>query len=159
MTRCGLVGVSVFLVFGLVSMAGVAAAGTEEDVAAIDKIREMEAASLNNADPSQVASIYSADVEYIPPGEPALKGTDAVRSWLTGMLEQFEGNLEYTSSDVTILGDWAFEQYAATATLTPKDGGEALVEQARGMHIYHRGEDGSWKITHDVWNYDAPPTE
>lgn len=159
MTRCGLVGVSVFLVFGLVSMAGVAAAGTEEDVAAIDKIREMEAASLNNADPSQVASIYSADVEYIPPGEPALKGTDAVRSWLTGMLEQFEGNLEYTSSDVTILGDWAFEQYAATATLTPKDGGEELVEHARGIHIYHRGEDRSWKITHDVWNYDAPPTE
>ena len=141
------------LVLGLAALAGGAVAGSEEDLAAINKVRGMEAASLNNADVSGVAEIYSADVEYIPPSEPALQGVEAVEGWLLAMLEQFDGHLEYTSSNVKILGDWAFEQYEATATLTPKDGGEPLVEHARGIHIYRRGEDGAWKITHDVWNY------
>ena len=158
MTRCRLV-VVVSLVLGISLAVGVAVAGSEDDRAAIDRVREMEASALNDADPSLVAEIYAAEVEYVPPGEPAVKGVNAARDWMMAMLEQFDGHLEYTSAEVQIVGDWAFEQYTATATLTPKDGGDALVEHARGIHIYHRGEDGAWKITHDVWNYAAPAGE
>ena len=136
-------------------LAGPAVAGSEEDVAAINKVREMEAATVNSSDAGVVESIYAKDVEYIPPGEPALKGTDAVQQWVTAMVDQFEVDLVYTSADVKVVGDWAFEQYAGTATLKPKAGGDAMVENVRGIHIYHRGEDGSWKITHDIWNSDA----
>lgn len=148
-------GISLLLAFACLASAAVA--GSEEDVAAIDKIREMEAASVNEASAENVSMIYTADVEYIPPGEPALQGTDAVREWMLALVEQFDADLEYTAADVKVSGDWAFEQYAGNVTLTPKAGGDPVVEQVRGIHVYHRGEDGSWKITHDIWNYEAPP--
>jgi ketosteroid isomerase-like protein len=85
-----------------------------------------------------------------------LKGTDAVRQWVVGLLEQVDAELEYTDSDVKVVGDWAFEQYAAVVTMTPKAGGESMTENVRGIHVYRRGEDGSWKIAHDIWNSDTP---
>jgi uncharacterized protein (TIGR02246 family) len=151
-----LVAVGISLLLGFVALAGEAVAGSDEDVAAINKVREMEAATVNSSDPEVVASIYAKDVEYIPPGEPALKGTDAVQQWVAAMVDQFEVDLEYTSAKVKVVGDWAFEQYAGTVTLTPKAGGDSVTENVRGIHVYHRGEDGAWKITHDIWNSDAP---
>jgi len=155
MRKYSLLAVGISLVLGFVLVASGAVAGSEEDVAAINKVRDMEAATVNSADPDIVASIYAQDVEYIPPGEPALKGLDAVQEWVAAMVDQLDVNLEYTSSEVKVVGDWAIEQYAGTATLTPKAGGDPAVEHVRGIHIYHRGGDGAWKITHDIWNYDA----
>lgn len=81
-----------------------------------------------------------------------------MREWHTALIEQFDAHLEYTAFDVKVIGDWAIEQYEGTVHLTPKAGGEPMVEQVRGIHVYHRGEDGAWKITRDIWNYEAPET-
>jgi ketosteroid isomerase-like protein len=156
MRRYFLVVVGVFLVLAIVSMSSEAVAGSDEHQAAIDKIREMEAASVNNADSSSIPKIYSQDVEYIPPGEPVLKGTDAVREWHMALIEQFDADLEYTASDIKVMGDWAIEQYEGNVKMTPKAGGDPIVEQVRGIHVYRRGEDGTWKITKDIWNYHVP---
>lgn len=142
-----------FVVLGIVSLASVGIAGTEEDVAAISKVRDMEVACLNEADPSLAASFLAAEVAYVPPGEAPLASPAAVQDWMAAMLDEFDGHIEYTLTDIKVHGDWAYEHYAAKVTLTPKAGGEPTIEHARGIHIYHRGEDGGWKITHDVWNY------
>ena len=42
------------------------------------------------------------------------------------------------------------------ATFTPKDGSDPVVEQLKGIHIYQRQADGTWKIARDIWNTDAP---
>ena len=156
MRRYFLVVVGVFLVLAVVSVVDEAAAGSDEHKAAIDEVREMEAASVNNADSSSIPKIYSQDVEYIPPGEPVLKGTDAVREWHMALIEQFDADLEYTASDIKVMGDWAIEQYEGNVKMTPKAGGDPIVEQVRGIHVYRRGEDGTWKITKDIWNYHVP---
>lgn len=155
MSRSSLVGgICVVLVFA--SLANAAVAGSKEDVEAINKVREMEAASINEGSPDNVSRIYTKDVEYIPPGEVALQGTDAVRKWVATMIEQADVDLEYTSSEVKVLGDWAIEQYGGVVTMTPKAGGESKTENLRGIHVYRRGEDGAWKISHDIWSADKP---
>lgn len=156
MSRCSMVVVGISLLLAFAPLAGEAVVGSQEDVAAINKVREMEATSVNSLNLETITSIYAHDVEYLPPGEPALKGTDAVQEWVAAMVEQFDVDLKYTAAEVEVIGDWAFEQYAGTATLAPKAGGDSVVEHVRGIHIYRRGEDGSWKITHDIWNSDAP---
>jgi ketosteroid isomerase-like protein len=154
--RCSrLLVIGIVLLSGFICLASGAVAGTDEDVAAIEKVRGMEEASINEASADHVTMIYTEDVEYIPPGEPALKGVDAVRDWMLGLLEDFDGQLKYTASDITVVGQLAVEQYAGEVTLTPKAGGDPVVEQVRGIHIYRRGKDGSWKISHDIWNYMA----
>jgi uncharacterized protein (TIGR02246 family) len=131
----------------------------EEDVAAINKVREMENEGVNSGDPEKGVQAYADDVVMIPPGEPEVKGKDAVRGWVTALWEQYDVNLEYTSAEVSVSGDWASERYYGTVTLTPKAGGDSVEEQVRGIHVYRRGEDGSWRIVHDVWNYYVLPAE
>ena len=155
MRRFCLVVVGVLFVFAFLSLASEAIAGSHEHKAAIDKVREMEAASVNNADATNIPKIYSQDVDYIPPGEPAMKGTDAVLDWHNGLVEKFDAHLEYTDSKLKVMGDWAVEQYAGKVKMKPKDGGDPMVEHVRGVHVYHRGEDGTWKITYDIWNYES----
>ncbi len=46
----------------------------------------------------------------------------------------------------------------AQATFTPEAGGEAHTGNYKGIHIYRRQPDGSWRIAQDIWNSDeAPP--
>ena len=41
--------------------------------------------------------------------------------------------------------------------VTPRAGGEAVTETFKGIHVYRRQADGSWKIAQDAWNMDAAP--
>jgi len=40
--------------------------------------------------------------------------------------------------------------------LTPVAGGAVTEYVGKGMHIYRRQGDGSWKIAEDIWNSDKP---
>lgn len=151
---CKVLGVLMGLTLGAVASAAVA--GSEEDKAAITKVREMEAAAVNEANASHVKMIFAENVKYLPPNQPGLVGTDAVRGWLEALLGQAYAKLEYTHSDISVHGDWAFEHFQSVVTMTPKQGGETMSQNLRGIHIYERGKDGAWKITYDIWNTDSP---
>jgi ketosteroid isomerase-like protein len=86
-----------------------------------------------------------------------LVGKDAIRAWTENIYKQFTVQGKYTSADVVVAGDWAFERITSTLTMKPVAGGEPVQEVATGMHIYRRQADGSWKIAQDVWNTDNPP--
>jgi ketosteroid isomerase-like protein len=128
---------------------------TAADEAAIMAVRDAELASINSG--SGDLSHMTANAVSMPPGEPAIQGTEALATWIAGMIEQYDVNVNYTSSNLTLAGDWAIESYAGDFTMTPKAGGDGVSETLKGIHIYGRQADGSWKMTHDIWNSDAPP--
>jgi ketosteroid isomerase-like protein len=66
--------------------------------------------------------------------------------------------VRYTASSLEFAGDRAIEHYTAVAKVTPKAGGAPMDERIKGIHIYQRQADGSWRITSDVWNSEAPPS-
>jgi uncharacterized protein (TIGR02246 family) len=152
----GVVLVGVILVLAISLSASGAMAGSKEDMEAINKVREAEAALVNTGNPDGVADVYAENIEHMAPDEPMTTGRDGAKQTLTAMIGMFDINLEYTDSDIKILGDWAIERYAAKAVMTPKEGGDSMTQHVKGIHVYHRGEDGTWRITHDVWNHDAP---
>ncbi len=128
-------------------------------IAAINEVREGEAAMINTLAIENLPHVYAADVIMLPPNQPAVMGQEASREWFATFVEMFEANLEYTSSDVTVAGDWAIERYTGTVTMTPRDGGETVTETIKGIHIYRLQPDGSWLITQDIWNSDEPMAE
>jgi ketosteroid isomerase-like protein len=82
----------------------------------------------------------------------------ALEAWWNGMLTQATLTARYTSSEVTVSGDWAVDRYTGEITITPKAAGAApMTETIKGVHVLQRGADGSWRIVQDVWNSDAPP--
>ena len=130
---------------------------TEADLNAISEVREQEIAAINTGDVEGFLAVLTEDVIGMPPNEPAMIGQDAVGSWTQSLLDQFTIQADYTSSDIVVAGDWAFEHFSGNWTLTPKAGGEPIAETFKGIHIYQRQADGSWKIAWDTWNSDNPP--
>ncbi len=129
---------------------------TEADLNAISEVREQEIAAINAGDVEGFLTVLTEDVIGMPPNEPALIGKDAVGSWTQSLVDQFAVQGVYTSSDIVVAGDWAFEHFSGNWTLTPKARGESIAETFKGIHIYQRQADGSWKIAWDTWNSDNP---
>jgi uncharacterized protein (TIGR02246 family) len=133
------------------------AANTEADVEAIRAVIAQELAAVRNMDMDSFTAIWTDDVMIVPPNEPAVSG-DAAFQWAQGFASAFSGGeAAYSDEEIVVAGDWAYHSYAMDMTLTPAGGGDPMVEQGRGIHIFRRGADGSWKLAHDVWNGNAPP--
>jgi ketosteroid isomerase-like protein len=132
----------------------------QADVEAINKLREQEMAAFSAAEVNTLLNLVTNDVVVMPPNEPTLAGKDALRSWAENLYKQFTVKGKYTASNpsnIVLAGDWAFERLAFTLTMTPVAGGEPIQEIGKGIHIYRRQADGSWKIAQDIWNTDNPP--
>jgi ketosteroid isomerase-like protein len=112
-------------------------------------------ASLTAGDVEAHLAILTDDCIMMPPGDQAVVGHEAVRAWSEAFVAMFELSGEYTGSEIVVVGDWAIENYTAALRITPRDGGEAAMETIKGIHVYRRQADGSWKIAQDVWNSDA----
>ena len=128
----------------------------EADIAAVNAVREQEVAAIASGEPN--TAYLAADAVLMPPNEPAVSGIDAIDAWVRDFMAQFTATANYTSSEITVSGDWAIEHFAGTLTLTPVGGGDPMEEVIKGIHVYRREADGSWKMVYDVWNSDAPPS-
>ena len=128
----------------------------EADKTAIAELREQEMAAFSSGDISTLEKLFTDDINLMPPNEPAVTGTEELRAFAENMFSMVSIQGEYTSSELTHLGDWAIERLTMNLTITPVDGGESIMETAKCIHIYKRQADGSWKIAQDIWNMDNP---
>ncbi len=124
----------------------------EADRAAIAKLHADEMAAFSSGDIAAFENIFTDDIVAMPPNEPALNGLAALRTWAETLYSAYEVQGEYTSSDLTLAGDWAFERLDLTLTISPITGGGAMAESGKCIHVYKRQADGSWKIAQDIWN-------
>lgn len=128
------------------------------DRTAVEAVREAERAAAEAGDVEAFVALLSPDIMVMPPNDVAVSGRDAARTWLADFMEAFTVSFSsYTTDDVVVDGDLAVERYSGVWTVTPKGEGDALTERVKGLHVYRRQPDGSWRMTHDVWNSDEPP--
>jgi len=141
----------------LVGCAPASDSDIEADRAAVRAVIDEEVRAANAGDADAFLAIFSDDAVAIPPNAPAVAG-DAVREWVRSLLEQVDIALSsYEDEQLILAGDYAIHHYSFTWTVTPKGGGEAVVERGQGIHILRREQDGSWMITHDIWNSSPAP--
>lgn len=57
-----------------------------------------------------------------------------------------EGRGLVASYDIAIHGE---------LTMTPAGSDETVTESLKGIHVLERQADGSWKISHDIWNSNS----
>jgi ketosteroid isomerase-like protein len=120
------------------------------DRAAIAQVAERENRAFASRDVDGILSVYAADVVMMPPNEPAIHGRNALRRWFASLFSQaaFQA-ASGTSEALELAGDLAVER------MTLRDGAGRATGKV--IHVYRREPDGTWKITWDVWNADAPP--
>jgi uncharacterized protein (TIGR02246 family) len=134
-----------------------AAVDTAAEERAINAVREREIGALRTGAVDSLLAVMATDAVVMPPNEPIVTGPEAIRTWHQNFATQFSVDGRYVNSQVSVLGDWAIERYDGVMRFTPKAGGPPTEHELKGVHIYRRQSDGSWRIAQDIWNANAPP--
>ncbi len=136
------------------------AVSTEADVAAIHALMDRWAEGLNNEDTDAMLALFTPGTVFMPPDEPAITGTEAVRSRFDAQFAE-EGTVEYSiqTDEVKVAGDWAAGRGTYTFSSASEEG-EPVTNSGKWIILYERGADGSWRSASLVYNFDAPqPSE
>lgn len=89
----------------------------------------------------------------IPPGQPAVRGPDAIIDQLWGpTFHAFEVDATLPIDEIQLDGEWGFVRGTYAMRLDPRGGGDPLSEEGRYIDVVKRDEDGAWKIARAIWN-------
>lgn len=116
-------------------------------------------AALAEGDLEGLLATVTDDVLFYPPGEPPMVGKEAYREWLRPLFEEFELEESITYEGLKIADGWAVGWFSYTFVTRSKGGGEATTEKGHGIAGFERQPDGTWKLSHGVWNTDGPPAQ
>ena len=126
----------------------------EADKEAIAKAGNQMVNALNSDDVDGIMSGLTDDHITMAPNVPAFADMAKLRSWHEERVENFSLNITITTDETEILGDCAFERWSSTLTLTPRLGGEPVQNKTKGIWIWKRQTDGTWKLARSIWNSD-----
>jgi ketosteroid isomerase-like protein len=127
------------------------------DKEAISKVGDQLIAALNSDDVDGIMVCLTSDHVTMAPDVPALDDLDTLRKWHEDRVK--EVSIEVTSArhEPEVIRDWACQRFNNSITATPKAGGDAVKTENKGIWIWRRQADGSWKLTTSIWNRDNPP--
>ena len=138
---------------------GMSEADKAADIAAVEAVVTAEMNTLLAGDVAGNVALLTDYAVLMPPNGPALAAAEA-DAWFAEFLETVDITAgEYVSHDISIHGDIAIDVYHGELTMTPAGSGEAVMESMKGIHVLERQADGSWKISHDIWNSNNPMPE
>ena len=108
-------------------------------------------AAFNAGDIDALVMIYTSDARLLPPNGEMTSGGDAIRTIFGGLIDAgISGDL--TSVETKVSGDMGYD----LGTYTFMDG-DMVVDTGKFIEIFHRGDDGEWLMTNDMWSSDLPP--
>lgn len=147
-----------------VALAGAAPATARGDVAAeraaLFKADKAWSEAAVRKDVEKVLSFWTDDAVVYPPGQTPVVGKDALRRYVTEgfALPGFSIRWETSAFEVSASGDIAYGLGSNFVTFADPQG-KVLTERGRGVTVWRKGTDGSWKCAVDVWNAgpNAPP--
>jgi ketosteroid isomerase-like protein len=125
------------------------------DVESITRATEAWAEAFRAGDVSRTMSFVAPNAVLVPPNEPAVVGSDAIRAWTQGMIDTAEIHEAETSVDeVRVADGWAVSR--GTWRMKLSSGDTTMEDTARYVVVWERRKDGSWKVLHDIWNSGRP---
>jgi uncharacterized protein (TIGR02246 family) len=131
------------------------AAAAEPDIHAV---AEALRAAVNAGDVTAILACWAPDGVLQPPHHPAVHGHAAIAEYFRNVFAARRLTFTFTASTVTVLGEVALERLTYTAIAASLVGRGRTEDVGKGLHVYNRQLDGSWKLTQDIWNSDLPAT-
>jgi uncharacterized protein (TIGR02246 family) len=129
------------------------------DEAAIREADQAFAKAASASDAAALTAFYASDAVLMPPGSPALKGSEAIGKFWSTMTSSVTGPFELKTMAVDGRGDLGFSTGEYTATFTPRKAGAKPMPAEHGKYlgIMKKQPDGSWKLIYDTWNTNGEP--
>lgn len=151
-------------------------APTELDTGGVELLRDRYVAAVNDGDLDALMALWDDEGVLSPPGQPRVDGKAAIRRWYQEMFRQMDADVDITSDQRRIAGDWAYDRGTFTMKLSPKGPspspqgattpatGPATAEVSGApaqsynyLVILERQGSGDWKVAQNIWNPTAAP--
>lgn len=125
----------------------------------IDLSKEWAKAAIER-DVEKVISYWADDAVIMSPNEPAMKGTDAIRKMVTESMQipGFEIAWEPQEAFVSQSGDLGYVLIKNYFKIPMDTLGNITTIYNKGVEIWKKQEDGSWKNIVDIYNGDPTIT-
>ena len=136
-------------VFGIFAMAACSEPVEVDYMAEIQPMNAQLETYYNAGDATGVASLYTNDSIVMPPGGPAVLGTEARVSFWQAVMASGLASIDLIEEEVFGMGDTAIDRGRLIAF--DADGNQI----ATGKYIVvWKNEGGTWKLHRDIWNID-----
>lgn len=128
--------------------------GARADLMRIDA--EWSKVCSEGKDLEKILSYWSEDAIVYPPASAPVAGKAAIREFVKKSLATPGFGISWKTTDVVIAksGDLAYTTDTNRITVNGPDG-KQMVIPGKGVAIWRREKDGSWKCIVDIWN-DSP---
>jgi ketosteroid isomerase-like protein len=126
------------------------------DRASIERTTAELLAAVNASDADRCSAVWAVRGVLMPPHHPAVPGHQAIVQYFRTLFSRRKFSFTFTSSQIHLVGDTALERVTYRAIIWPGDDAPPIEDVGKGLHVYERQPNGSWKLTHDIWNSDQP---
>ncbi len=128
----------------------------EDDLAAISAARGQLISAMDAGDVPGIMAGLTDDHLTMPPNEPMPPNNSALTTWHENGVDQVSFEGDFTTDDIQVNGGLAIERFSGEIRVVPRGGGEETVDSTKGIWIWKRQEDGSWKLFWSIWNSNLP---
>jgi len=137
---------------------GNVAAHSAADDMPIRAVLSAYAQALNAADTEAIVKLYSDDGVFMAQHSLPSVGTKAIRAAYQGVFGQIKLDIDFTIDEITPLGpQWAFARTRSEGFVTLKDNQQKVPEANQELFIFHKFDDGPWKISRYIFSTTNPP--
>lgn len=129
-----------------------------EPAEAIQKVMDDWSAALSAQDTARLLGLLTSDAVFLPSGYPPIRGLQAIEAMYSQFFPQFASVEQAAATgEIEVCGEWAFAWGSETMTLVPQSGGAPIRMQGKGLSLFRRQQDGSWKIARAISNSQPAP--
>ena len=148
------------IVFAMAAATGCSAQRNVNLAAEEAAIRTTDAnwlAAATAHDLERVLPFWADDATILPPGAPAISGKAAIRQYVSGAFATPGFSITWKTEKVEVShsGDLAYSTGTNRVSLTTPDG-KSVIEENRGVVVWKKQPDGSWKCILEVISPAAP---
>ena len=127
---------------------------TVDDRETIERRRAEYVAAFNREDIAAMAAYAAADTVGMAPNRPAIRGLDAHRQMWTEGFAAAKSIFYVFPEELEVMGDVAIDEHRWVLDSMPRRGGRPIHDEGKGIWIWRRQADGSWKVARAIWNSD-----
>jgi len=127
----------------------------DSDIADVARATAALLDAVNGSDVSGVMEIWGDDGVLMPPHHPAVQGRVEIGRYFERIFRKSRFAFSFPRSRIEVCGGIAFERVEFVVSVHPVDGGPETRDAGKGLHLYRRQPDGSWKLALDIWNSDT----
>jgi uncharacterized protein (TIGR02246 family) len=134
---------------------GVSGATAAHDETAIRQVLSEYNAALNGGNTAAVLPLYSEDGVFMPPYSQSAIGKAAVAQAYDKVFEELKFQVKFNIAEIHVLAPhWAFVRTNSAGTTLHHSSSKATSEANQELFIFHKDDDGQWRIA----RYSFSPT-